>query len=121
MQMWSNQDKDMLRSMGKMALEMLRRNTDMFFKDNLKEYGLDLREVVMLTGLCTELPAVSNQRRFSFIHFTLQVKCFVSYHVYWSVGHKKVICLKTATKHQLLSAELKSYEVPPDCELKSQF
>ncbi|XP_004075855.1 NLR family CARD domain-containing protein 3 isoform X1 [Oryzias latipes] len=70
--MWSNQDKDMLRSMGKMALEMLRRNTDVFFKDNLKEYGLDLREVVMLTGLCTELPAVSNQRRFSFIHFTLQ-------------------------------------------------
>ncbi|XP_024133685.1 protein NLRC3 [Oryzias melastigma] len=79
--MWSDADKEMLRSMGKMALEMLRRNTDVFSTEDLEEYKLDLREVVMLTGLCTELPAVSNKRRFSFIHYTLQ-EYMAAYYVF---------------------------------------
>ncbi|RVE64628.1 hypothetical protein OJAV_G00127840 [Oryzias javanicus] len=79
--MWSDEDKEMLRSMGKMALEMMRGNRDVFSTEDLKDYGLDLREVVTLTGLCTELPAESNERRFSFIHYTLQ-EYMAAYYVF---------------------------------------
>ncbi|KAM7413190.1 hypothetical protein PAMA_020524 [Pampus argenteus] len=71
---WSRDDKDLLIKMGKMAFKMLERKTSVFFEDDVKEYGLNLTEVTVFSGLCTELPnAASDSRRtFCFIHFTFQ-------------------------------------------------
>lgn len=62
---------------GKMAFKMLEKNVSVFCEGDLKEYGLKLTDVVVLSGMCTELPAASDGKRtFCFIHFTFQVKLF---------------------------------------------
>lgn len=61
--------------MGDMAFRMLERNTNVFFEEEVTECGLNLKEVTVFSGLCTELPsAPSGRRTFCFIHFTFQVK-----------------------------------------------
>ncbi|XP_056230690.1 protein NLRC3 [Seriola aureovittata] len=71
---WSTDDKNLLLKMGKMAFKMLEKKTNVFFEEDVKVYGLNLTEVTVFSGLCTELTAAtSNGRRtFCFIHLTLQ-------------------------------------------------
>ncbi|GAA6233050.1 protein NLRC3-like isoform X1 [Lates japonicus] len=71
---WSNDDKNLLTKMAKMAFKMLERNISVFFEEDVKECGLKLTEVVVLSGLCTELPTAASdgRRAFCFIHFTFQ-------------------------------------------------
>lgn len=70
---WSNEDTGMLINLGKMALTMLMHNTTEFSVEDLKKHSLDVMDVTVFSGLCTELPrAASGQRRFCFIHVTVQ-------------------------------------------------
>ncbi|XP_056139491.1 NLR family CARD domain-containing protein 3 [Lampris incognitus] len=70
---WSDEDRCILTKMGKMALKMLEKNTNVFSEEDVEEVGLGLKEVTVFSGLCTELPTVaSHQREFCFIHFTYQ-------------------------------------------------
>ncbi|XP_044059459.1 NACHT, LRR and PYD domains-containing protein 3 [Siniperca chuatsi] len=71
---WSSDDKHLLIKMGKMAFKMLERNASVFFEEDVKESGLKLTEVTVLSGMCTELPAAASdgRRTFCFIHFTFQ-------------------------------------------------
>lgn len=71
---WSNDDKQQLTKMGKLAFKMLERNTSVFSEEDVKEAGLDLMEVTVFSGLCTELPRATSSggRTFCFIHFSFQ-------------------------------------------------
>ncbi|XP_067363037.1 NLR family CARD domain-containing protein 3 isoform X2 [Channa argus] len=71
---WSNEDKQLVKKVGKLAFKMLEKNISMFCEEDVKEYGLNLTEVTVLSGLCTELPSAASdgKRRFCFIHFTFQ-------------------------------------------------
>ncbi|XP_029964184.1 NACHT, LRR and PYD domains-containing protein 3 [Salarias fasciatus] len=69
---WSEDDKKLLLQMGKMALKMLEREVRVFSKEDLEPYHLDLTEVTVLSGMCTELPADGGRRRFCFIHYAFQ-------------------------------------------------
>ncbi|KAM9853753.1 protein NLRC3 [Aulostomus maculatus] len=69
---WSDEDRDLLTNMGKMALKMLERNTILFSEEDVKEHDLKLTEVTVLSGLCTELPPADGKRTFCFIHVTFQ-------------------------------------------------
>lgn len=70
---WSSNDRQMLRNLGKMALKMLEKNTSEFVEEDTKEHHLDLTDVTVFSGLCTELPVTSSgNRRFCFIHITVQ-------------------------------------------------
>ncbi|XP_069003998.1 NLR family CARD domain-containing protein 3 [Embiotoca jacksoni] len=71
---WSYEEKTLLINMGKMAFKMLERHAIVFFEEDVKECGLELREVTVFSGVCTELPTpiLDGRRRFSFIHFTFQ-------------------------------------------------
>ncbi|XP_035536400.1 NLR family CARD domain-containing protein 3-like [Morone saxatilis] len=71
---WSNEDRNLLTKLGKMAFKMLERNTSVFFEEDVKEYGLNVTEVTVFSGMCTELPSASSDGRrvYCFIHFTFQ-------------------------------------------------
>lgn len=68
----------MLRDLGKMAFKMLERNTSVFVEEDLKAHSLDVIDVTVFSGLCTELPSPTppGNRQFCFIHFTVQVLHF---------------------------------------------
>ncbi|XP_028429063.1 NLR family CARD domain-containing protein 3 [Perca flavescens] len=71
---WSNDDKQLLTRLGKMAFKMLERNTSVFFEEDVKECSLKLKEVAVYSGMCTELPAAApdGRKRFCFVHYSLQ-------------------------------------------------
>ncbi|KAM6987467.1 protein NLRC3 [Tautogolabrus adspersus] len=71
---WSNDDRNLLKKMGKMAFKMLERNTSVFFEEDVKECGLKLMEVTVFSGLCAELSTAASggRRTFCFIHLTFQ-------------------------------------------------
>lgn len=66
--------------MGKLAFNMLQRNSNVFFEEDMVECDLNLLEVTVFSGMCTELPTASSrrQRTFCYVHFTLQVKQYRS-------------------------------------------
>lgn len=66
----------MLKKMGKLAFNMLQRNSKVFFEDDMMECDLNFLEATVFSGMCTELPTASSggQRKFCYVHFTLQVK-----------------------------------------------
>ncbi|XP_013863462.1 protein NLRC3 isoform X1 [Austrofundulus limnaeus] len=71
---WSDTEKQLLTKMGKLALRMLERSTGVFFEEDVKELDLELREVVVWSGLCTELRSTGTpgKRTFCFFHYTVQ-------------------------------------------------
>ncbi|CAN9511310.1 unnamed protein product [Ophioblennius macclurei] len=74
-QTWSAKDKTQLVSMAEMAFKMLKSDTAVFFEDDVKRYGLDLTEVTVLSGMCTELAATAGsdgRRQFCFLNFAFQ-------------------------------------------------
>lgn len=74
--MWSTGIKLVLKNMGKLAFNMLQRNSNVFFEEDIIECDLNLQEVTVFSGMCTELPnaCCSEQRKFCYVHVTLQVK-----------------------------------------------
>lgn len=72
---WSDAEQSLVTKMGLMAFKMLESNTNVFFEKDVQDCGLNLREVAVWSGLCTELPAATaapGERRFCFIHLTVQ-------------------------------------------------
>ncbi|MEQ2165028.1 hypothetical protein GOODEAATRI_012757, partial [Goodea atripinnis] len=71
---WTDTEKQLLTRLGKMAFKMLEKNTSVFIEEDLKDVDLQLTEVVIFSGLCTELnpAAFSGRRTFCFSHFTIQ-------------------------------------------------
>ncbi|XP_042342989.1 NLR family CARD domain-containing protein 3 [Plectropomus leopardus] len=71
---WSNDERDLLTKIGKMAFKMLERNTSVFFEEDVKDCGLKLTEVTVFSGVCTELPfgGSDGKRTYCFVHFTFQ-------------------------------------------------
>lgn len=68
---WSEDDKNLLVQIGKMAFTMLESNTFVFSEDDVKQTGLTFTEVTVLSGMCTELPA-DGQRTFCFLNVAFQ-------------------------------------------------
>lgn len=75
-QIWSTGIKLVLKKMGKLAFNLLRRNSSVFFEEDMMECDLNFLEATVFSGMCTELPTASSrgQRKFCYVYFTLQVK-----------------------------------------------
>ncbi|XP_056906615.1 NLR family CARD domain-containing protein 3 isoform X2 [Takifugu flavidus] len=71
---WSNEIKLKLIKMGRLAFHMLQRNSYIFSEEDVMECGLNLIEVTVFSGLCTELPTASSRgrRNFCYVHLTFQ-------------------------------------------------
>lgn len=74
--MWSTEIKLVLKKMGKLAFNLLQRNSHVFLEEDLRECELNFLEAAVFSGMCTELPPASpgGRRRFCYVHATLQVK-----------------------------------------------
>ncbi|PWA20476.1 hypothetical protein CCH79_00003725 [Gambusia affinis] len=71
---WTDDEVNLLRMLGKMSFKMLEKNTNVFTEEDVKDVSLELNEVVVFSGLCTELipTAISGKRTFCFSHYTIQ-------------------------------------------------
>ncbi|KAA0708959.1 Nucleotide-binding oligomerization domain-containing protein 2 [Triplophysa tibetana] len=78
--------------LGKLAFEQLQKGILIFYKEDLEEYGLDVKEGLIFSGLCTRLfqieKTVSERGVYSFVHLSVQ-EFLAALYVFLIYQHKK--------------------------------
>ncbi|KAI7804904.1 putative NACHT [Triplophysa rosa] len=68
--------EDVVLKLGKLAFIQLLKGNLIFYKEDLKESGLDVREGLVFSGLCTQIfhteKPVSGRKVYSFVHLSVQ-------------------------------------------------
>ncbi|XP_071250852.1 NLR family CARD domain-containing protein 3-like isoform X5 [Salvelinus alpinus] len=81
-------DRDILLKLGKLAFEHLEKGNLMFYEEDLKEAGIDVKEASVYSGLCTQIfkeESVLFQRVvYCFVHLSIQefLSAVYMYHCY---------------------------------------
>ncbi|XP_038579039.1 NACHT, LRR and PYD domains-containing protein 12-like isoform X3 [Micropterus salmoides] len=83
-------DRDVLLKMGRLAFEHLEKGNIMFYQEDLEQCGLDVREALVFSGLCTEIfkreLVLFQKMIYCFVHLSIQeflaavfmVHCYLS-------------------------------------------
>ncbi|XP_031674130.1 NLR family CARD domain-containing protein 3-like isoform X2 [Oncorhynchus kisutch] len=112
-------DKEIILKLGKLAFEHLEKGNLMFYEEDLKECGIDVKEASVYSGLCTQIfkeESVLFQRMvYCFVHLSIQefLSAVYIYHCYTT---KNMVELKPFLKRKSRAA---SEELTLDELLKS--
>ncbi|XP_028297287.1 NLR family CARD domain-containing protein 3-like [Gouania willdenowi] len=114
---WNPQNREMMKSLGKLAFEQLQKGKLIFYESDLTECGMDLRAASVCSGVFTQVfreqSCLYQDKVFTFIHLSLQ-EFLAALHV-----HQTFICSKVnLLEHQPLN--LPHSGVEPDLNLLHQ-
>ncbi|XP_063048859.1 NACHT, LRR and PYD domains-containing protein 3-like isoform X2 [Engraulis encrasicolus] len=69
-------NKNLILALGKLAYEQLEKGNVIFYEDDLRECGIDIREAAVFSGVCTQIfrqeSAISQATVFCFVHLSIQ-------------------------------------------------
>uniref|UniRef100_A0AAY5ETC7 NACHT domain-containing protein n=1 Tax=Electrophorus electricus TaxID=8005 RepID=A0AAY5ETC7_ELEEL len=71
-----SQTKERILVLGKLAFELLEKGNPVFYEEDLKEFGIDVKEVSVYSGVCTQIFRKEFMlhlgKAFSFVHLSIQ-------------------------------------------------
>ncbi|KAM6894078.1 protein NLRC3-like [Xenentodon cancila] len=125
---WSLENKEMIRSLGKLAFEQLQKGNLIFYESDLKESGIDIREASVYSGVFTEIfveeRGLYQHKVFCFIHLSVQ-EFLAALHVHLTFINSGVNLLEEQTSSCTLettgdeAAETHFYQTAVDKALQS--
>ncbi|XP_062273930.1 uncharacterized protein LOC133979436 [Scomber scombrus] len=83
-------DRNLLLKLGRLAFEQLEKGNIMFYQEDLEQYGLDVTEASVLSGVCTQIfkreSVIFQKTVYSFVHLSVQefLAAVYMYHCYTS-------------------------------------
>ncbi|XP_036795476.1 NLR family CARD domain-containing protein 3-like isoform X2 [Oncorhynchus mykiss] len=100
-------DKEIILKLGKLAFEHLEKGNLMFYEEDLKECGIDVKEASVYSGLCTQIfkeESVLFQRMvYCFVHLSIQ-EFLSAVYIYHCYTNKKMDALKPFLKRKSRAA-----------------
>ncbi|KAL0153476.1 hypothetical protein M9458_051221 [Cirrhinus mrigala] len=101
-------NREMIVKLAEVAFKQLMNGNVMFYEEDLIESGIDITDVSVYSGMCTEIfkeESVIHQRKvYSFIHLSLQ-EFLAAFHVFYCYLNSTMKTLKViVTMHNMLKA-----------------
>ncbi|XP_023648127.2 NLR family CARD domain-containing protein 3-like [Paramormyrops kingsleyae] len=114
LQQWQDTDPEFVLKLAKLAFEQLEKDRFVFHEVDLREYGLGFRDVVLHSGLCTEIYKQDScqEREFCFVHQTLQ-EYLAALHVHYTFLNRHQNVLGQPLKNTIS----KIFKPAPMCDL----
>ncbi|KAM6892604.1 NLR family CARD domain-containing protein 3-like [Xenentodon cancila] len=125
---WSLENKEMIRSLGKLAFEQLQKGNLILYESDLKESGIDIREASVCSGVFTQIfvekRGLYQDKVFCFVHLSVQ-EFLAALHVHLTFINSGVNLLEEQTTSCTLettedeAAETHFYQTAVDKALQS--
>ncbi|XP_030014082.1 protein NLRC3-like [Sphaeramia orbicularis] len=97
---WNKKTRKMIKSLGKLAFEQLKKGNLIFYESDLKESGIDIRSASVYSGVFTQVfkeeKGLYQDKVFCFIHLTVQ-EFVAALHVHQTFTHTGVNLLSEQT------------------------
>ncbi|KAM4711443.1 NLR family CARD domain-containing protein 3-like [Anableps anableps] len=98
---WTEESKKMIESLGKLAFEQLEKGNLIFYKSDLTECGIDIREASVYSGVFTQIfkeeRGLYQEKVFCFVHLSVQ-EFLAALRVHWTFINSGVNLLKNKKK-----------------------
>ncbi|KAF5891531.1 protein NLRC3-like isoform X1, partial [Clarias magur] len=116
-------DKKMLLKLGQLAFEQLEKGNLIFYEEDLRECGIDVREAAVYSGVCTQLFreefGLHQSKVYCFVHLSIQEHLAALYvHLMFRMKKRNVLKKSRASKVQMTVLDFHKCAV--DEALKSQ-
>ncbi|KAM9467680.1 protein NLRC3-like [Clarias gariepinus] len=116
-------DEEMLFKLGQLAFEQLEKGNLIFYEEDLRECGIDVREAAVYSGVCTQIFreefGFHQSKVYCFVHLSIQEHLAALYvHLMFSLKKRNVLKMSRAFKFQMTVLDFHKCAV--DEALKSQ-
>ncbi|CAF96457.1 unnamed protein product [Tetraodon nigroviridis] len=99
-------DKEVLLKLGQLAFEHLENGNIMFYPEDLERCGLDVSEVSVFSGVCTEIfrreSVIFQKSVYCFVHLSIQ-ECLAALYMFHCYTEKNKVVMKTFLKQKPFS------------------